>query len=266
MANADPAIGVIAPGEMGSAVGRVLVDAGRTVLWASEGRSPASKERADAAGMTDAGTVEELAHASAVLLSIVPPHSAMDTARALAVTGFTGIYVDANAIAPATATGIAETVTAKGAIYVDGGIVGPPPTQPGSTRLYLSGEHAKDVAALFTDTALEAIALDGALTSASALKMTYAAWTKGTTALLLATQATAQALGVDGALEEEWRRSQPNLEQRLPGAHAAADHKGWRWIAEMEEIAATFGAAEQPRGFHEAAAEVYRNSTRSYSG
>ncbi len=256
-------IGLVAPGEMGSAVGGVLAADGHSVLWASEARSSESAARAAAAGLTDVGTLAALARASAILLSIVPPHAALDTARALRESGFSGIYVDANAIAPATAAEVAAIVTAGGdASYVDGGIVGLPPEHAGGTRLYLSGDSAPAVAALFAGTALEAIVLDGPSFSASALKMVYAAWTKGTTALLLATEATAQALGVDAALQREWERSQPALAERLPGAHAVAAHKGWRWIAEMEEIAASFGAAGQPSGFHAAAAEVYRGWQR----
>ncbi len=251
-----PAIGLVSPGAMGAVLGGLLVRAGHTVRWASDGRSGASVRRAAGAGLVDAGTTADLAAASDVVLSIVPPHAALDTARALA--GFAGIYADCNAIAPATAVDVAAVVEAGGATFVDGGIVGLPPEAAGTTRLYLSGEEAPAVAALFAATVCDAVVLDGPPTAASALKMAYAAWSKGTAAMLLATHATATAHGVVDALEAEWALSAPSLPARLQAARAAADEKGWRWVAEMEEIAATFAAAAQPPGFHEAAADVFR--------
>jgi 3-hydroxyisobutyrate dehydrogenase-like beta-hydroxyacid dehydrogenase len=243
------AIGVLHPGAMGAAVAACLAAAGHDVLWASEGRSRDTAARA--AGLRDAGSVAVLAKESELLLSICPPHAAVDVARAVA--GFEGVYVDANAISPDTARTIAGII---GPGYVDGGIIGPPPLKAGTTRLYLSGARAGEVAAAFSGTPLDARAIDGELT-ASALKMAYAAWTKGSAALLLAIEATAASLGVDSLLHDEWALSQPDAPARLAAAQAAADTKAWRWAGEMREIAATFAAAGEPDGFHRAAAEVY---------
>ena len=254
-------IGVLHPGEMGAAVAAGLVRAGHTVLWASEGRSDATRERAARAGLTDGSTVAAVADRSDVLLSVCPPHAAVAVAESVA--GFRGRYVDANAVSPATARAIAAIAEGGGATAVDGGIVGPPPHEAGTTRLFLSGGDAEDVAALFAGTALEAQVLDGDPTAASALKMAYAAWTKGSQALLLAIDEAARRLGVDEALRDEWRRSQPDLPDRLARAEDAAAAKGWRWVAEMEEIAATLRAAGLPDGFHRAAAEVYRDSANT---
>jgi 3-hydroxyisobutyrate dehydrogenase-like beta-hydroxyacid dehydrogenase len=248
-------IGVLHPGSMGAAVGGALAGAGHEVLWVSGGRSAATARRAEAVGLTDAGTLGALLERSAVVLSICPPDAAAEVAAEVA--GFDGIYVDANAISPHRATEIAQRV---GPAYVDGGIVGPPPVRPGTTRLYLSGDPgpAHAVAALFAGTALDARVLEGhGATAASALKMAYAAWTKGTAALLLATQRTAGALGVADALHEEWAISQPQLEARLAAAGESATSKGWRWVGEMREIADTFESAGQPGGFHRAAATVF---------
>jgi 3-hydroxyisobutyrate dehydrogenase-like beta-hydroxyacid dehydrogenase len=248
-------VGLLHPGAMGAAIGAELVRAGHTVRWASAGRSAETHARAAAAGLTDAGDVAALVAASDVVLSICPPHAALEVARSCA--GHRGVFVDANAVSPATASAVAA---AAGGTTVDGGIVGPPPTNPGTTRLFLSadGDHATTVAALFTGTAVEPVVLEGSATAASAVKMAYAAWTKGTAALLLATEATARELGVADALHAEWARSQPELAGRLERAERSAAAKGWRWIAEMEEVAATFAAAGQPEGFHAAAADVYR--------
>jgi 3-hydroxyisobutyrate dehydrogenase-like beta-hydroxyacid dehydrogenase len=163
--------------------------------------------------------------------------------------------VDANALAPATAT---EVAALAGGRTVDGGIIGPPPVSAGTTRLYLSGADAAAVAALCDGTPLEAVVLDGDdPVAASTLKMAYAAWTKGSAALLLATARAARELGVDAALRAEWARSLPGLDDRLAAAERSAADKGWRWTAEMEEIAATFAAAGQPDGFHRAAAATF---------
>jgi 3-hydroxyisobutyrate dehydrogenase-like beta-hydroxyacid dehydrogenase len=247
-------VGVLHPGEMGAAVAAALTGRGETVLWASAGRSAATAERAQAAGLEDAGEIEEVCRRSEVLLSICPPHAALDVARA--ASGFAGIYVDANAIAPATAREVAKLQSR----FVDGGIVGSPPHRPGTTRLYLSGGEAERVAALFAGTSVDARVLSGEPGAASALKAAYAGWTKGSAALLLTVRELARAEGVEDALLEEWRLSIPELEERLPGAEGSARRKGWRWIGEMEEISRSMAAQDLPAGFHEAAAEVFRRT------
>ena len=247
-------IGLIHPGEMGAAVGAALRIGGRTVLWASEGRSAATVGRAQQAGLEDVGTVEELARRSDVIVSLCPPHAAVDVDRSL--PGFAGVYVDANAISPATARTLASLVVR----YVDGGVIGPPPRGPGTTRLYLSGPEAVSVAGSFEGTIVDARIVSSDPTAASALKMTYAAWTKGTAALLLAVRAVARAESVEQALLDEWSMSLPELPARSAAAARSALGKGWRWVGEMDEIAETFAAAGLPDGFHRAAAEIYRRS------
>ena len=244
-------VGLLHPGEMGAAVGAALRERGVSVLWASAGRSPATVERAKAAGLEDAGDLGAVCRRCEVLLSICPPHAAVAVAQAAA--GFAGTYVDANAIAPETARAIASVHPR----FVDGGIVGPPPTRPGTTRLYLSGEEAERIAELFAGTNVDARAITG---SASALKAGYAGWTKGSAALLLTVRELARAEGVEEALRAEWRLSIPALEERLAGAERSARRKGWRWIGEMEEIAHSMAAQDLPAGFHQAAAEVFRRA------
>jgi 3-hydroxyisobutyrate dehydrogenase-like beta-hydroxyacid dehydrogenase len=253
-------IGLLHPGEMGAAVGRCLTKSGNTVLWASEGRSPATAERAEAAGLTDAGTIAAVAGRAGVILSVCPPHAAADVAWA--VHGFRGLYVDCNAIAPGTAREVAQMINDTGGRYVDGGIIGLPPAEPGGTRLYLSGPDAPTVQALFAGSELDARIAGPALTAASAVKMSYAAWTKGTAALILAIRELAREEGVEETLLAEWALSQPKLEERSRGSARSATAKGWRWVAEMEEIAATMAAAGLPDGFHLAAAEVFRRYRR----
>ena len=244
-------IALLHPGEMGAAVGACLVANGHTVAWAAGGRSNATAARAApfAARPTLAASLAD----AQVVLSVCPPGVALELAQAVIACGYRGRYLDANAIAPATMRQIAAL---DGLDCVDGGIIGPPPLKAGSTRLYLGGAGAREVAALFAGTALEAITIDGDVGAASALKACYAAWTKGSTALLGAIRALAQAESVDAALVAEWNRSQPGLAARSENI-VAQRHKAWRWIDEMHEIAASFETRGLPGGFHDAAAEVY---------
>jgi Domain of unknown function (DUF1932)/NAD binding domain of 6-phosphogluconate dehydrogenase len=278
----DAVIGLLHPGEMGAAVAGCLTARDHEVRWVSEGRGPATVARAAQAGLADAGTVTALAGQAGIILSVCPPHAALDTARTVAAAGFTGIYVDANAISPATAREVQAAVETAGSRYVDGGIVGPPPvpaipgdgTGLGGTRLYLatgpaSGERggpATQVAALFEGTPLNPeILRNDNPAAASALKMAYAAWTKGSAALVLAARALARAEGVEDSLMAEWSLSQPGLEGRSLGAARSAAAKGWRWVGEMEEIAASMTADGLPGGFHQAAAEVFRRGASNSS-
>ena len=239
-------VGLLHPGEMGSAIGAALQSAGHEIVWASAGRSEATRSRAST--FRDLGSVEDVAREAQVVLSVCPPHAALDVARA--VSG-DALYVDANAISPARA----REVAALRPRFVDGGIVGPPPHAAGETRLYLSGERAGEVASLFEGSIVETRLVP----DASAVKMAYAAWSKGTAAMLLAIRDVARHYGIEEELAAEWRDSVPGLPDRLASAERSAAKKGWRWVGEMEEIADTFAAAGEPDGFHRAAAEVFRS-------
>jgi len=243
------------PGEMGSSIGAALRSNDHSVLWVSEGRSEATVKRADAAGLQAVASLEAGVAAAQHVVSVCPPDAAQAVATTVAELGFAGTYVDANAVAPATAR---EVAAAIGANYVDGGIVGPPAWREGATRLYLSGDGAKRVAGWFASTLVDARAIEGGAGAASALKMCYAAYTKGTSALLLAIRALAEHEGVTESLLDEWDISQGNLRARSESTAASTSPKAWRFEGEMREIAATFEKAELPGGFHQAAAEVYQ--------
>jgi 3-hydroxyisobutyrate dehydrogenase-like beta-hydroxyacid dehydrogenase len=253
-------VGVLHPGEMGAALGAALIGGGHEALWASEGRSGDTARRADAVGMRDTGSLAELLAASEIVVSVCPPHAALDMAEAVA--GFAGVYVDANAISPRTAAEVAARVERGGAHYVDGGIIGPPPRRPGTTRLYLSGTDAPQVAAVLERSWFEPLIVEGAAGAASALKMAYAAWTKGAQALILAARSLARESGVEAALVAEWELSQPDAGDRSRDAAFMASRKAWRWMGEMHEIAASMTDAGLPPGFHEAAAELYSRVPR----
>jgi 3-hydroxyisobutyrate dehydrogenase-like beta-hydroxyacid dehydrogenase len=250
-------VALLHPGEMGSAIGAGLARRGVRVVWASSGRSAETRARALAAGLEDLGSIERALSVADLALSVCPPHGALELAREVARHGFEGVFVDANAIAPETARGVGRIVEKAGASFVDGGIIGPPPVEAGRSRLYLSGIREAEVAALFAGSNLEAIALRAPAGAASALKACYAGWTKGATALLAGVRALAESEGVEAALLAEWKLSQPGLDKRSEAVTVQA-RKAWRWIGEMEEIAASFEAAGLPGGFHLASGELYR--------
>jgi 3-hydroxyisobutyrate dehydrogenase-like beta-hydroxyacid dehydrogenase len=250
-------VGLLHPGEMGASIGASLRRAGVQVLWISAERGPATRRRAQTADLIDAGTLPALVERSDLVLSVCPPHAAIQVARMVAASGFAGTYVDANAVAPTTARALSAVVERAGGRFVDGDLIGGPVRPGGATRLYLSGPDAGEVAALFASTDLETVALGGDVAAASALKMCYAAWTKGTSALLLAIRAAAGAYGVDEALLAEWARTQPHLAERSQAAAGTA-RKAWRFAGEMDQIAAGFAEAGLPDGFARAAADLYR--------
>jgi 3-hydroxyisobutyrate dehydrogenase-like beta-hydroxyacid dehydrogenase len=225
---------------------------GETV-WCSDGRSPATRQRAVDAGMTEVRSVEEMTERADLIVSICPPSAAVDVADAVAAGRFDGIYADFNAIAPATVRRIGERFER----FVDGGIIGPPATVPGTTRLYLSGPHAEAVATRWTTPALEVRIVDGGVGAASAVKNCFAAWTKGSAALLLTIRALARAEGVDDALLSEWATSIPELVERSERAATGSAPKAWRFVGEMQEIGKSLADAGLPAGFATAAAEVY---------
>jgi 3-hydroxyisobutyrate dehydrogenase-like beta-hydroxyacid dehydrogenase len=250
-------VALLHPGEMGAAIGACLARRGVRVVWASAGRSAETRSRALAAGLEDLGSIERALGVADLALSVCPPHGALELAREVAGHGFEGVFVDANAVAPETARAVGRIVEKAGASFIDGGIIGPPPVEAGRSRLYLSGIREAEVAALFAGSNLEAIALRAPAGAASALKACYAAWTKGATALLAGVRALAESEGVEGALLAEWKLSQPGLDKRSEAVTVQA-RKAWRWIGEMDEIAASFEAAGLPGGFHLASGELYK--------
>ena len=250
-------VALLHPGNMGATIGAAAATSGARVIWVSHQRSQATQERAKRAGLVDVKNLADAVRESEVILSVCPPDAALELARKVAEHNFKGIYVDANAVSRATAEEIGRTVTKSGASFVDGGIIGAPVKQAGTTRLYLSGSRAPEVAELFSASMLNARAIGPNPGAASALKVVYAAWTKCTDGLVLAIRALAAIEGVDQALSEEWSISQPDLTRKSTRAAAVATPKAWRYVGEMKEIAASFAAAGLTPGFHDAAADIW---------
>ena len=251
-------VGVLHPGEMGVTVLESLVENDVSATWVKGGRSESTVRRASSIPSVD--TLEELIHSVETIISVCPPSAALEVARNISDKGFKGIYVDANAISPLESRKVAELF---GAAFVDGGIIGPPAKEAGTTRIYLSGMRSREVVDLFKVGPLEAIALSDSsdpeeITAASALKMAYAGFSKGSSALLLAVNAFARKSGVLEALHKEWEISAPGLVRRSQNTAVSISRKAWRFGAEMDFISESFDEKNLPPEFHQGASALYR--------
>jgi 3-hydroxyisobutyrate dehydrogenase-like beta-hydroxyacid dehydrogenase len=232
---------------MGAAIAAAARAAGCDVVWCSAGRSPATAQRATAAGLRAAPDLAELLAVSDVVLSICPPALAEDLAAEVAAAAFTGIYVEANAISAARSERIASLLSDAGARPVDGAIIGPPPVGGSSARLYLAGSAPDlgQVAAIFTAGPVEVVQLRGGYGTASALKMAFAGYQKTTRVLAGIAHALAARHGVSAELLAEANRMPQGALTDLDYVPSVAA-RAWRWAPEMHEVADTLAAAGLP--------------------
>jgi 3-hydroxyisobutyrate dehydrogenase-like beta-hydroxyacid dehydrogenase len=252
-------IGILHPGEMGVSVAASARNSGHLVYWVSKTRSERTRRRAEEQDLIEVQSLTELCLACEIILSICPPHAAEEVAMSVIAEGYKGIYLDANAISPQRVMKLHQVMKENGVRVIDGSIIGGPAWKPGETVLYLSGMEAEIIKECFQSGSLETKIIGEDVGKASALKMCYAAYSKGTIALLLAILATAEALGVRAELYQQWERDDPGFSEQVDRRVVRATAKAWRFAGEMEEIAATFEEAGLPGGFHQAAAEVYRH-------
>jgi 3-hydroxyisobutyrate dehydrogenase-like beta-hydroxyacid dehydrogenase len=251
-------IGILHPGEMGVSVAASAINSGHEVYWVSDGRSDKTRVRAEKYHLDEVQSLSRLCDMVEVMISICPPHAADDVARSVIAHGFKGYYLDANAISPQRATNIGIMMQASEIHFIDGGIIGGPAWTPKETWLYLSGGDAQVIADCFSGGPLETKIIGSEIGKASALKMCYAAYSKGTTALLAAVIASAESLGVRDELYQQWDMDDSSFSERVNRRVTRVTAKAWRFEGEMHEIASTFQEAGLPGGFHESAAEIYR--------
>jgi 3-hydroxyisobutyrate dehydrogenase-like beta-hydroxyacid dehydrogenase len=251
-------IGILHPGAMGISVSACALRSGHQVCYASEGRSDATRTRATEHNLRDLKILSALCTECSFIISVCPPHAAEEVAEQAVVHGFKGLYLDANAISPQKAKRIDDKLLEAGITFVDGGIIGGPAWTPGETWLYLSGKNAGSVADCFSAGPLEVSIIGDEIGKASALKMCYAAYTKGITALLASILALAETSNVRAELETQWERDESGFSKQTERRARRVTAKAWRFAGEMDEIAATFEGAGLPSGFHAAAGDVYR--------
>jgi 3-hydroxyisobutyrate dehydrogenase-like beta-hydroxyacid dehydrogenase len=259
-------VAILMPGDMGHGVGQALIAAGHEAITALDGRSERTRRLARRAGIRDAGALDDAVGAAGLVLSILPPDRALPQARAVAEamrrTGARPVYVDCNAVSPMTAREVAGAIAAVDAPVIDCGIIGLNPVRAPGTRFYVSGPDCAPMLALGSD-AMRVRAIGAEIGRASALKMAYAALTKGTSALQTALLLAALRLDVLDELLAEFAGSQAAaleaMRERLPFLPADAA----RWAPEMDEIAETFAAVGVPDEFHRGAAAIYRLMART---
>jgi 3-hydroxyisobutyrate dehydrogenase-like beta-hydroxyacid dehydrogenase len=250
-------IGILHPGEMGVSIAASAINSGHQVHWASERRSDKTRQRAEEHNLIGVNSLSQLCQTSEIIFSVCPPHAAEDVAKSVIEHGFKGYYLDANAISPQRASKVNQMMETNGIHFIDGGIIGGPAWTPKETWLYLSGKNAKVIADLFSKGPLETKIIGDEPGKASALKMCYAAYSKGTTALLTGILAAAESLGVRDELYQQWAMDDSEFVKQAEGRAKRVTAKAWRFEGEMHEIASTFQEAGLPTGFHEAAAEIY---------
>ena len=250
-------IGILHPGEMGVSIAASAMNNGNQVYWVSHNRSEKTRLRAQKHNLTEVDTLLRLCHSSEIIFSVCPPHAAEDVAKEVVVQCYKGYYLDANAISPQRAVRIGQMMESNDIHFINGGIIGGPAWKPKETFLYLSGKGAQVIADCFSNGPLETRIMGDEVGKASSLKMCYAAYTKGTTALLAAILATAESLGVRDELYRQWELDNMDMVKQAEGRTTRVTAKAWRFEGEMHEIASTFNEAGLPKGFHEAAAEIY---------
>ena len=254
----NPTVAVVAQGAMGAGVGARLVERGLRVITSLAGRSEASAKRAKAAGMV-AVSDQECAQAD-FFLSICPPSEALALAEKIAVLIAPGnkkpIYVDCNAVSPPTKVVIGNAILKAGAPFVDVGIIGLPPKEGRSPFLHASGPDAVKFGVI-NDFGVNVNVIEGPIGAASALKMSYAGITKGTTALGSMMMLAATRAGVADRLRAELDRSHPALIAQFQRAVPDMFDKAYRFVGEMEEIADFVGEDKQAQQMYQAIAEFY---------
>lgn len=252
-------IGIVSPGAMGSAVGRVLVAGGARVVATVAGRSERTRELAR--GIELLPSLDEVVRASDIVLTIVPPGEALSVADAVAAAaravGHRPLVADLNAVAPSTARAVARRLTDAGLEAVDGSISGPPPARPGTTTIYLSGAAADRVAEIAAP-GLRLVVVGAEMGAASAVKMSTAAVYKGLSAVLAQALRTAAENGVLDVVVADIEASDPSLVEGLPAWLQRQAAKAWRYVAEMEEIAVAQAEAGLSPALYAAIADVYR--------
>jgi len=260
-------VGLLSPGDMGQAVAELLMRGGVNVVTCLEGRSERTRTLARAAGIGDVPTLGDLVREAPLVISIVPPAQAVavarDVAAALGTTGSTIVYVDCNAVSPRTVREVAAEIVACGSGFVDAGIIGGPPRGTPSPRFFACGPDRSRFVELAA-AGLDVVPLGPEIGEASAVKMCYAALTKGTTAIATELLVAARKLGVYEAVIGELRSSETTA-GRLRGVESMPG-KAHRWVAEMEEIARTFAEVGLTPLMFEGAAEMYRLTAASAMG
>ena len=254
-------VGIVSPGDMGQAIAGRVKESGMSVYAALDGRSERTRKLAQAAGLADCGSIDKLVATCELIISVINPGEALDVAgkvaAAMKASGRKMAFADLNAVSPQTSRDMDQLIRAAGGMFIDGGIIGPPPRgEKDKPRLYVSGPDAY----LFEQIKhpnLQVRIMSERIGDASGVKMCYAAMTKGTTALAVELLVAARKLGVEQALEKELRDSRADVFDWQMKSLGSMPPKAYRWVPEMQEIAKTFGELGMTRRIFEGATDMY---------
>ena len=253
-------VAILSPGSMGSAVGQALRESGYDVVTNLDGRSERTRALAEEAGFRAVSGIDSIVEEADLVMSILVPSEAISVAREAAAamkrTGANPAYADCNAVSPDTARELGGIIEAAGGRFIDAGIIGGPPGSGSPPRFYASGPHEAVIGELDGKGIIVPL-LGGDVGRASAIKMCYASLTKGVSALQTAALVAAYRLGLSSELEEEMSSSQANVLAQMQSV-IGLPGKAFRWVGEMEEIAATFESVGVTGNFHHGAAEIFK--------
>jgi 3-hydroxyisobutyrate dehydrogenase-like beta-hydroxyacid dehydrogenase len=257
----NPTIGVMSPGDMGHSVACALNEIGCEVVTVLSGRSELSHIRARRSNMIDLGSIQEMVLASDFIFSIMPPGEAKNFAKEIAdaikVSDKPPVFVDCNAISPDTTLSIEAVIKAAGADFLNVGIIGPPPGRGSTTKFYASGEGA-NLLQFINQTDIQLVLLGDELIKASAIKMCYAALTKGTMTLHASVLVAAELLGIGEEVQSEIEESQQFHWDAMKKRVSMLACDAGRWAGEMDQISDTFGSVGVTPHLHKGAADVFR--------
>ena len=254
-------IGIMSPGDMGHSVASVLYESGCRVVTVLNGRSELSKTRAKRSNMEDLEDLRELVSVSDFIFSIMPPNKAQEFGKEIAEvidnSGKSPVFVDCNAISPDTTLSVAEAIKNSGAIFLNVGIIGPPPGRGPVTKFYASGEGVNSLK-FINQNGIKLVPVGDEIIKASAIKMCYAGLTKGIMTLHASILVAAELLGISDEVQSELKESQEfhwkAMEERVSTYVCDAG----RWAGEMDQISDTLGSVGVTPNLHKGAADVFR--------
>ena len=254
-------VAILSPGDMGHAIGQLLRENELKVFTCLAGRSDRTRELSEKAGIIDMPNLNVLVEQSDVVMSITVseavPGLCHEIADAVKATGTDLLFAECNAIAPSLSAEMQKVLNEGGARYVDASIIGGPPRNGNSPRLYVSGDNATEFEQL-KDFGLDVRNLGTQLGRASGIKMCYAAMTKGTTALHTELLIAAEKMGLREELMAEFAGGQQAVITRMEGWIPTMPAKSRRWVSEMEEIEATFRELGLTPDIFKGVADMYR--------
>lgn len=254
-------VGIISAGDMGHAVARELFQRGHTTLTIVENRTDLTKDRASRSNMKVVSGMKQLLDNSDFVFSIMPPDQAYEFAAsfvaALKLSRDLPVFVDCNAISPETTLSMNELISGVGGKMIKVGIIGPPPGMNTPTKFYASGENAILID-FIAGGDIQFLNLGSNLIYASAIKICYAALTKGVMALQSSALIAAELLGVGEELQDELKDSQ-NFHWRLIEkrvSRLACD--AGRWAGEMDQISETYKMLGLTPNLHKGVGDIFR--------